>query len=326
MNRKRIAVATVLVLALGAALWFWERHAEARSPATLYGNVDIRQVNLAFRVGGRVSEVLVDEGDAIEAGQVLARLDPVPLANALHAAEAQLASVSARNALLHDGFRREDTEQAEARAQQLSAALAEAETQLQRQQALVPAGAVPQKVLDAAQSQRDQAAAQLRAAEAALALSRRGYRPQEVAESDGLLQQARANVDSARLALEDATLKSPSAGVVLTRTVEKGAMVAVGGNAFGVSLTEPVWVRAYVPEPQLGQFASGTRVRLGTDSRPGQPYHGVVGFVSPTAEFTPKSVETTDLRTSLVYRLRVVVQDPDAQLRQGMPVTLGLEP
>ena len=99
-------------------------------------------------------------------------------------------------------------------------------------------------------------------------------------------------------------------------------MVQVGSPAFSLSLTRPVWVRAYVPEVQLGQFPNGAKVELFTDSRPGQPYHGVVGFVSPTAEFTPKSVETTDLRTTLVYRIRIVVSDADEQLRQGMPVTV----
>ena len=85
-------------------------------------------------------------------------------------------------------------------------------------------------------------------------------------------------------------------------------------------------MRAYVEEPWLGHFPSGAKVTLTTDSRPDQPYHGVVGFVSPTAEFTPKSVETPDLRTHLVYRLRIVVQDPDPALRQGMPVTVRLAP
>jgi HlyD family secretion protein len=327
MNRQKIAVITAVLAAIAAGAFFWFRASHGpQGAATIYGNVDIRQVSLAFRVGGRVSEVLVDEGDRVQPGQVLARLDTAPLTNNLRSAEAQLASLTARNTLLHEGFRREDVEQAEAHLQQARAALTEAQTQLKRQQALVPAGAAPQKSLDSAQSQRDQAAAQFKAADAALALSNRGYRKQEIAESDALLQQARANLDTAHLALDDAVLKAPSAAVVLTRSIEKGAMVAVGSNVFGLSLIDPVWVRAYVPEPQLGQFASGAKVSLSTDSRPERPYHGVVGYVSPTAEFTPKSVETTDLRTSLVYRLRVVVQDADEQLRQGMPVTVRLEP
>lgn len=99
-------------------------------------------------------------------------------------------------------------------------------------------------------------------------------------------------------------------------------MLSASSTVLTLSLTQPVWVRAYVSEADLGKAVPGSEMTLYTDSRPGKPYHGKVGFVSPTAEFTPKSVETTDLRTDLVYRLRVIVSDPDDALRQGMPVTL----
>ena len=317
MKQKKIVVAMVILIAAVAAIVWWETAGNSPSSAVLYGNVDIREVGLAFRVGGRVAEVLVDEGDVIQPGQVLARLDTAPLAINLHAAQAQLASLGARNALLH-----------EAKGHQLAAqaALAEAEAELLRQTQMLPAGATAQHNVDAARSARDQAQAQLDVASAALHQNTKGFRPQEILESDALLQQATVGVDNAKLALSDAVLLAPSGGIVLTRAIEKGAMVQVGTPAFSVSLTSPVWVRAYVPEPQLGLFGNGAAVELLTDSRPGKPYHGSVGFVSPTAEFTPKSVETTDLRTSLVYRVRVVVKDPDALMRQGMPVTLRRAP
>ena len=326
MNRKKIIVSFALLLIAGAGFAYWEFTRASPDAAVLYGNVDIREVSLAFRVGGRVAEVLVDEGDRLKPGQVLARLDMAPLENTLHTAQAQRASIAARNALLHAGYRSEDIAQADGRYQATRAALTEAESELNRQKALLPAGATAQRNVDAAQSARDQAQAQLNVAEAALHMNTQGFRKQEISESDALLQQAQATLDTAKLALSDAVLLAPSDGVVLTRAIEKGAMVQSGTPAFSVSLTRPVWVRAYVAEPQLGQFNNGTAVELTTDSRQGKPYHGVVGFVSPTAEFTPKSVETTDLRTSLVYRLRVVVQDPDDQLRQGMPVTLRRTP
>ena len=326
MKQKKIVVAMVILIAAVAAIVWWETAGNSPSSAVLYGNVDIREVGLAFRVGGRVAEVLVDEGDVIQPGQVLARLDTAPLAINLHAAQAQLASLGARNALLHEGYRSEDIAQAKGHQLAAQAALAEAEAELLRQTQMLPAGATAQHNVDAARSARDQAQAQLDVASAALHQNTKGFRPQEILESDALLQQATVGVDNAKLALSDAVLLAPSGGIVLTRAIEKGAMVQVGTPAFSVSLTSPVWVRAYVPEPQLGLFGNGAAVELLTDSRPGKPYHGSVGFVSPTAEFTPKSVETTDLRTSLVYRVRVVVKDPDALMRQGMPVTLRRAP
>jgi len=323
MIKKQILIPAVLaVAALGAGYACRASRATART--TLYGNVDIREVSLAFRVGGRVADVLVDEGASVKAGDVVALLDEEPLRNALAAAEATAAAVGARNALLRKGYRAEDVAQARARRDQAQAALDEAERQYSRQRTLQPEGASSKKALDMALAQRDQAAAALRAAGEDLRRLEAGYRREEIAESDGQLRQAQAALETARLNLRDARLTAPSEGVILTRAVEKGSMVQAGAAGFSLSLTRPVWVRAYVDEPQLGRFSTGTAVTVHTDTDPAKAYHGVVGFVSPTAEFTPKSVETPDLRTALVYRLRIVVSDPDAGLRQGMPVTVRL--
>ncbi|MFM4940102.1 secretion protein HlyD [Aeromonas enteropelogenes] len=321
--KQRIALLAVLLALIGGYLWWQGRPADG---SVLYGNVDIRDVNLAFRVGGRVSEVLVDEGDAVQAGQLLARLDPAPLIHSRDSAQANLAALTAANALMHKGYRSEETDRARASLSAAEAAALEADKQWRRQRALAATGAISRGQLDTARSQRDQTRAQVRAAREQLAQLETGYRPEEIAQSDAQLQGAKATLASAELALADAALTAPSDGIILTRAVETGSMVQAGATAFNLSLTTPVWVRAYVEEPWLGHFPSGARVQLTTDSRPDQPYQGVVGFVSPSAEFTPKSVETPDLRTHLVYRLRIVVQDPDPALRQGMPVTVRLAP
>lgn len=321
--KQRIALVALVLALIGGYLWWQGRPADG---SVLYGNVDIRDVNLAFRVGGRVNEVLVDEGDAVQAGQLLARLDPAPLIHSRDSARANLAALTAANALMHKGYRSEETDRARASLSAAEAAALEADKQWRRQRALAATGAVSRGQLDSARSQRDQTQAQVRAAREQLAQLETGYRPEEIAQSDAQLEGAKAALASAELALADAALTAPSDGIILTRAVETGSMVQVGATAFNLSLTTPVWVRAYVEEPWLGHFPSGARVQLTTDSRPDQPYQGVVGFVSPSAEFTPKSVETPDLRTHLVYRLRIVVQDPDPALRQGMPVTVRLAP
>ena len=325
-RHSRIVIGVGTALGAAAVLGVWGCRGREHGQNPLYGNVDIREVNLAFRVGGRVADIRVDEGSAVHAGDLIASLDSEPLQAALAQAEAAVAATGAHAAMLHKGYRPEDVEKAKATLEAARAALKEAEQQLVRQGTLVPTGAAPQRTFDSAQSQRDQAAAQVRSAEQNLRELSAGYRKEEIAEADGQLHQAQAGLATARLNLRDAQLVAPSDGVILTRAVEKGSMVAAGSPGFSLTLTRPVWARAYVSETELGRFSSGTRVTLGTDLRPDRPYHGVVGFVSPTAEFTPKTVETADLRTSLVYRLRIVVQDPDAQLRQGMPVTVRLEP
>ena len=176
--------------------------------------------------------------------------------------------------------------------------------------------------LEDARTARNQAQANLQAAKDKLSQYLSGNRPQEIEQAKADVAQSEAALAQAQLNLQDATLVSTSAGTVLTRAVEPGTMLGAGGTVFTLSLTRPVWVRAYVNETSLNQAVPGTELEIYTDGRPDKPYHGKIGFVSPTAEFTPKSVETPDLRTDLVYRLRVIVTDADDALRQGMPVTL----
>lgn len=324
MKKWMIPAALLLAASLAGGYYLYQRQAEAARQGTLYGNVDIREVVLAFRVSGRLSSVQVDEGDSVQPGQILARLDVEPLKNNLNAALANEAASAARNALTRKGNRSEDIAQARSRLDAAQAAVVQADSEYKRQRDLVPAGGSSRQSLEAARSQRDQSVALRDAASQQLKALAAGFRPEEIAESDAQLKQARANVAAARLALKDASLQSPSAGIILARAVEAGSMVQAGTPAFTLSLRQPVWVRAYVGESQLGKFATGTEVQVSSDSHPEKIYRGVVGFVSPTAEFTPKSVETADLRTALVYRIRVVVGDADAGLGQGMPVTVRL--
>ena len=321
MNKRVLFGIALLLLAGGTYLWWQQQQAAAE--LVLSGNVDIREVNLSFRVGGRLQQLQVDEGAQIKAGQVLGRLDDVPQRNAVADAAAALAALQARQSLMHQGYRAEDVAQARAALDARQAVLTDARAAWQRQQELAGSGAAAVKALDAARSAHDQAQAQYQAAQQQYQALSKGYRPQEVAEVDANVQRAQAQLAAARLQLADTVLSAPANGIILTRAVEPGSMLAAGSTVLTLSLSQPVWVRAYVAEPQLGQAQPGRKVWIYRDGR-SQPYAAVVGFVSPTAEFTPKNVETTDLRTAQVYRLRLIVSQPDAALRQGMPVTVKL--
>jgi len=322
--KQRIGLLIAAAAIITGITWLVMEHRSRTAPLLLYGNVDIRAVTLAFRVAGRIEKVSVDEGDAVKAGQELAQIDPVPLQQSADEAVANARAVAARAQLLKSGFRHEDIAQAKASVDERRAALLNAEQQLRRQQELNGTGAVAQRVYDDAVSTRDQARARLAVAEAALSEVERGYRRQEIAEAAANEARAAAAAAEAKQHVIDAVLHSPSDGIITTRSIEAGAVVAAGTPVLTLTLSSPVWVRIYVAEPDLGQVAPGREVLVYTDTRPDKPYHGRVGFVSPTSEFTPKNVETPDLRTALVYRARVVVADPDAGLRQGMPVTVRL--
>ncbi|KFC02000.1 putative efflux pump membrane fusion/anchor protein [Trabulsiella guamensis ATCC 49490] len=313
-------VVAVVVAVIGAGTaWYQSRQDQA---LTLYGNVDIRTVNMSFRVGGRLQALQVDEGDAIKAGQTLGELDRAPYENALMQAKANVSTAQAQYDLMMAGYRAEEIAQAAAAMRQAQAAYDYAQNFYQRQQGLWKSRTISANDLENARSSRDQAQASLKSAQDKLSQYRAGNRPQEIAQAKANLEQAQAQLAQSQLDLHDTTLVAPSDGTLLTRAVEPGSMLNAGSTVLTLSLTRPVWVRAYIDEKNLNQAQPGRELLLYTDGRPDKPYHGKIGFVSPTAEFTPKTVETPDLRTDLVYRLRIIVTDADDALRQGMPVTV----
>ena len=192
----------------------------------------------------------------------------------------------------------------------------------QRRVALADSPAVSQADIDAARAELDRAIAQKAIAEEALALAIQGPREEDIAAARARLEALEAESGLAREDLEDTVIAAPADGVILTRIREPGTYLHAGEPVFVQTVIAPVWVRAYVGEDNLGHIHPGKQVRVVTDTRPDQPYTGQVGFIAPTAEFTPKPVQTPEIRTSLVYRFRVVVKNPDRSLRQGMPVTV----
>ena len=314
----------ILILLAGAAGWYWWE-SRPSGPALLYGNVDIRTVNIGFRVSGKLQSLNADEGAAVQPGELLGTLDDAPYRHALLKAEGERDSAQAALLLMETGYRPEEIAQAKADVARNTAAAEFARQFYQRQAGLMKSRAISANDLENARNQRNQADAALKASQDKLNQLENGYRKEEIAEARGQLKQAEAAVKQAQLDLADTRLTAPAEGTILTRAIEHGTILPAGSTVFTLTLTNPVWVRAYVSESELGQAQPGRKVLLETDSRPDKPYHGHVGFVSPTAEFTPKSVETPALRTDLVYRLRIVVTDADPLLRQGMPVTIRFD-
>jgi HlyD family secretion protein len=325
--KKRIIILVVLVGLAGLAAW-WLKARRQREGGTLqlYGNVDIREVNLGFRVPGRLAEVLRDEGDEVKPGDVLARLDAEPYQREVDETRAQAGSLRARLQLLEAGNRPQEIAQARALVREREVTSANAFRVFQRQEELLHNKAVSVQERDDAEARYHEAEARLKSGREQLALLEAGFRPEEIAQAKADLVRAEALQASAELRLADAVMRAPSEGVVITRAQEPGAILQAGTTVLTVSLTKPVWVRAYVAEPDLGRLAPGMKVAVYTDTHPDKPFAGQIGYISPRAEFTPKNVETPELRTSLVYRLRIVVGNPDPSLRQGMPVTVKLQP
>ncbi len=276
MNRKAplLLVPMMLALAAGTTYWWLENHSSTGSDGALvlYGNVDIREVRLAFNGSEHVGEILVDEGDRVTRGQLLAQLHTIRLQAERERVRAELAAA-----------------EAEAHAAQLT---------YQRIRGLAARKLASRDDADVAEARSRVAAAHVDAAKAALA------------ETDQ--------------ALIDARLYAPMHGVIRERIVEPGDFVTPQTPVLTLALTDPVWVRTYLPETWLGKVKPGTVAEIRTDSYPDKVYPGWVGSISPTAEFTPKNVETPELRTRLVYQVRVFACNPQGELRLGMPATVTL--
>ncbi len=262
--------ALVLLIIIGYQVFQFFKREENQHEIVLYGNVDVRQVDIGFRVAGRVAELYFEEGSFVPQDTLMAVLDKSPYDSQVAKAQANLDAIAA--------------------------GLKNANILLGRRDLAVNFGGVSQQDLDNAIASRDELLSQFHAAEAALMIA----------------------FDN----LEYTEVRAPTDGIILSRVREPGTVVNPSDPVYILSVSSPVWIRAYVDETQLGEIYYGMEAQIYTDC--GKRYTGKIGFISPMAEFTPKTVETAKLRTDLVYRLRVYADNPDHFLKQGMPVTVKL--
>jgi HlyD family secretion protein len=296
---------------------------------TLYGNIDLRQVQLSFNNSERIAAVLVQEGDRVRQGQLLARLDTARLEPQLAQAEAQAAAQLQVVKRLRSGSRPEEIAQARANLQAAQADLANARQQYERWKsaAEISAGrAVRQQDVDNARTAVQVAAARLAVVQKTLDLAIAGPRREEINENEARLKAVEAQASVLRQQLKDAQLIAPVDAVIRTRVMEPGEMASPQRPVFALAIIDPKWVRAFISEPDLGKIKPGMPAAVVFDSFAGRRFEGWIGFISPIAEFTPKTVQTEELRTSLVYEVRVFVKDPDDELRLGMPASVYVRP
>ena len=327
MDIKKIlpkAVPELLILAVIAGVLIFNHEREKNSRLTLYGNVDIRQIRAAFYSTGRIQQMLVREGDAVTNGQLIAELDATRYEAAAAKAEAQVAMQRQVVARMLAGSRPEEIVEAQARVRAAEASLKDTAQKQVRAQALAKDEYVSQQQLDDAQTAVDMTRANLEAVQQSAALAVQGPRKEDIAAAQAQLSVYEASLKLAQQELADSKLYAPADGIVQNRILEPGDMASPQNPVYTLALSNPVWVRAYVPEPDLGKISAGLVAKVTTDSFPGKVYEGWVGYISPSSEFTPKQVETSDLRTRLVYQVRIYVKNPQNELRLGMPATVQI--
>ena len=327
MAAKKKAVLFLAACLLGLAAYLYHAFCQQdnQEELVLQGNVDVREVSLAFRQSDRILEMLAEEGDRVQKGQVLARLDTQELKLQLQRLNAEIAAQQSTVEKLHNGTRPEEIRQAEGNLRQAQAAAEHAAGVYQRKRDIYTSIAgISQQELDNAYHDMEAKQATMSVAEAALQEAKAGPRQEDIAGAEAGLQALRNEQLRYIYLLSQYELQAPDDGVIRSRLLEAGDMASPSKPVFKLSLPGKKWVRAYVPETELGRVYEGQQARVYIDSLPGKAIGGQVGYISGTAEFTPKHVQTEELRTSLVYEVRVYVDDADNVLRLGMPATVRI--
>src|SRR5260370_16062443 len=326
MTRSKLATLIILLLAVtaGAAAWWWKRQDANSKELALYGNVDLRQVMLDFNNSERISAVQVQEGDRVKPGQVVAKLDTSRLEPQVAQAQAQVEAQKQVVERLSKGSRPEEIAQARAMVESDRACADYARRHYERVRKLSGPQAVSQEDVENARAAMDVANAKLAANQKALDLLVLGPRKEDIAQGEAQLRGNEAQLAYLQRQLADTQLIAPSYSVVRTRLMEPGEMASPQKPVFSLAITDPKWIRAYVSEPDLGKVHPGMTASVMVDSFPKRRFDGWVGVISAVAGFTPNTVQTSELRTSLVYEVRVFVKDPSDVLRLGMPATVYL--
>ena len=284
----------------------------------LSGNIEVTEAQLGFKISGRVIERPVSEGDRVQAGQLIARLDDAEQKEQLALRRAELAGAQAALAELEAGSRPQEIAAAAAALRSAEADRDRARLDFARQQELRRKDAIADRELETAQAEVKVADAHAVEAAEQLKLVQEGPRAEDIAQGRARVEQARAAVALAETQVENTRLFSPLTGVVLSHNIEPGEYVSPGTPVVTVADLVHVWVRTYINQTDLGRIAHGQKVEVRTDTFPGKTYEGTIGFIASEAEFTPKTVQTTKERVKLVFRIKVDIANPHDELKPGM--------
>lgn len=290
---------------------------------TFYGNIDTRTVNVGFRFLGKIENITKDEGEIVKKDEVLVKLDTASLEKSIEELNEKIFASKLELSKLQTGYRQEEILEAKAAMEEAIENLNKTKDTYNRQANLFKTKSTSEENFTISQLNYKQALATLDKAKALYELRKNGYRDEDIKIQESNLKSLEIQAEKLKIDLNDSVIKAPVDGVILTRFKEIGAITNAGESILEIAKTDEFWVRAYIDEKNLGNIKPGLKMSIQTDSR-SENYEGVIGFISPVAEFTPKNIETQELRADLVYSFRVIVKNPDDKIRQGMPVTLKI--
>jgi HlyD family secretion protein len=326
--KRAIPALILLAVAVAAGVYFYPRLTKKPEPAnqlTLSGNIEAHESLVSFKVQGRIVDLPVEEGQQVEQGALLARIDDADFKQRTRIDEASVGVGKSNLALLLAGTRHQEVKAAEQTMIDAQADLGQKRIDNERAKNLFAKDEVSAQ-------ERDQAATALKRAEAIYKVAQQrhneaveGSRKEEIAIARANVNQASANLGLSQVNLSYTVLRAPSAGVITVRQAELGEVVSPGSPVVTLSDLNHIWLRAYIEETDLGRIYWGQDATVTTDTYPGKQYHGRISFISSTAEFTPKSVQTTKERVTLVYRIKIDIDNYNHELKPGMPADARID-
>jgi len=329
--KKKILVLLIIAVAVGGIFYSRQNEqvsAEEKNEIKLSGNVDLREISLAFRQSDRISEIFVEEGDFVEKNQILAKIDSRDLNLQIQKIKSQIQTQEIFLQKLKNGNRPEEIAQYAAKIHAAEASLADSAQYLEKIQKVymeTDGGAITRNELTSAELNYQAKIAALDEVRQAYNLSVAGTRIEEIQEAEGNLKILQDELARQEFLLTQYDLISPSDGIIRSRLLEVGDMASPSTPIFKISLNEKKWVRVYVKETDLSKIFEGQAAEIFVDGLPNEILSGQVGFISSSAEFTPKTVQTDELRTSLLYEVRIFVEDKNNFLRMGMSATVVIK-
>lgn len=326
-SRKLIIIGVLLAAAVGAGMVLLST-VSRKNPdrITASGNVEATTVTASFKIAGRLSARLRDEGETVKQGEALARLETGDLEQELSMRRAELKASEAFLAELEAGSRSEEIAQARASLERAEAEAVRLKADFTRNEELYRREIIAARDFDAIRTAMLASQAQVKEAGERLRLLKNGPRPETIRQARARAESGRASLNLAGNRLADATLLSPATGIVLTKHAEPGEMINPGSPIVTIGDLRNVWIRVFIPETSLGKIKLGQAAQVVSDTFPNKSYAGTVSFIASEAEFTPKNVQTEKERVKLVFRVKVTVDNPDQELKPGMPVDVTFSP
>lgn len=326
--KRRIPLIMLLAAAAATIFYFYPRLHQAPAPANellLSGNIEAHESLVSFKVSGRIVELPIEEGQWVTAGAVLARLDAADYKQKVDIDAANVQLRESNLALTLAGTRHQEIKTAEQGVIDTQAELEQRQIDNERAQRLFARDAISAQDRDLAVTALKRAEAQYQSAREKLSQAKEGSRKEDIAIARANVKSARESLGLSRINLDYTTLHAPGNGVVTVRQAELGEVVSPGTPVVTLADLDHVWLRAYVAETDLGRIRWGQDTTIRTDTYPNKTYHGRISFISSSAEFTPKSVQTFKERVTLVYRIKIDVDNPSHELKPGMPADAEIE-